>query len=60
MIAFVIVRLVIKIFRQGEELGLSSGHSLEHPLGAMPVRILQWCAEIKIFNEIGTFRKLEC
>ena len=29
---------------------LSQSHSLEHPSGAMPVSILQWRAEIGIFN----------
>ena len=50
MIVFVIIRLVIEIFRQGEESGLSWGHSLEHPFGEMPVSILQRLAEIGIFN----------
>ena len=50
MIVFVIKRLVIEIFRYGEELGLSSSHSLEQPFGAMPISILQWRAEIGIFN----------
>ena len=31
-------------------MGLSQGHSLEHPFGAMPVSILQGRAEIGIFN----------
>ena len=31
-------------------MGLFSSHSLEHPFGAMPVNILQWRAEIGIFN----------
>ena len=31
-------------------MGLFSSHSLEHPFGAMPVSILQWRAEIGIFN----------
>ena len=47
---FVIIRLVIEIFKQGEELGLSLSHSLEHTFGAMLVSILQWRAEIGIFN----------
>ena len=60
MIVFVIICLVIEIFRLGEELGLSSGNSLEHPFGAMVVGILQWRDEIGIFNKIGIFKKLEC
>ena len=31
-------------------MGLSSTHSLEYPFGAMSVGILQWLAEIGIFN----------
>ena len=31
-------------------MGLSSSHSLQHPFGTMPVSILQWHAEIGIFN----------
>ena len=50
MIVFVIIRLAIEIIRQGEELGLSSGHSLEYPFGVILVSILQWRAEIGIFN----------
>ena len=50
MIVFVIIHLVIKRSREGEELVLSSSHSLQHPFGAMPVRIMQWRREIGIFN----------
>ena len=31
-------------------MGLSSSNSFEHPFGAMPISILQWRAEIGIFN----------
>ena len=37
MIVFVMIFVVIEIFRSGEELELSSSHSLEHPFGAMSV-----------------------
>ena len=50
MIVFVIILLVIEIFGLAEELRLSSSYSLEHPFGAIPVNILQWRAEIGIFN----------
>ena len=50
MIVFVIIHLVIKRSREGGKLALSSSHSLQHPFGWMPVRIMHWRREIRTFN----------